>query len=66
LRKETPRQETNKRIINYLRQNPGKRPIDIEGALSRKRLQNQLSPLIKARVLRKEKDGRAMRYYVNE
>jgi len=61
-----PRQETNKRIVAYLRKNTGKRPVEIGRVLSLKKPGGYLTPLVKTKVLRKEKKGNEVRYYVNE
>ena len=61
-----PIQETNERIISYLRRNPGKRPMDIGRIICLTNTPRYLIPLVKAGVLRKEKKGREVRYYVNK
>lgn len=59
-------EETHENIIEYLRQNPGKRPEEIKKALSFSSQSHYLTPLLKSGRLMKIKKGKIVRYYVNE
>ncbi len=61
-----PREETNEMIIRFLRNNNGARGCELRKALKLKFgcTGSYLTPLVKAKILRKVKDGRETRYYV--
>ena len=61
----TPFSKASKKIMSYLKQNPGERPNRILTALSISGIWC-LSTLVKAGRLRRVKQGKIMRYYVNE
>jgi len=62
-----PKEETNRRIIIYLIEKPGSRQKEIFRGLNlSSNPGTYLTPLIKLGILRKEKEGAAVRYFVDE
>ncbi|MEK6935018.1 MAG: hypothetical protein AABW46_04015 [Nanoarchaeota archaeon] len=59
-----PLEETNEKILDFVRKNPGVRPVEIKTILSLP--YHNLSSLVKSGELRKVKEGRVTKYYVNE
>ncbi len=53
-------------IVSFLIKNPGARPREIMKAVSLSASANYLTPLIKAKVLKKDIQGKKAGYYVNE
>lgn len=58
-------EETRGRILAYLIQNPGARPIEIGEYLQIQSIRHHLRGLVESKTIRKEKDKQAVRYYVN-
>jgi len=56
--------ENKNMILSYIESNPGITPSKIEERFGFSRVQNYLTPLVKSRKLRKEKDGRNVKYYL--
>tara|TARA_Y100000034_G_scaffold131521_1_gene192435 strand:- start:533 stop:1828 length:1296 start_codon:yes stop_codon:yes gene_type:complete len=61
-----PREETDRKIMEYLTNNSGCRPKEICENLNLSSLSHYLTPLIKSGVLTKKKEGRKTKYFVNE
>lgn len=51
------------KTLSLIRTHPGIRPSEINRLLNRQQSDGLRSTLIKRRLIRKEKDGSAMRYY---
>ena len=51
------------RMLSLIKKNPGIRPSELNRLLNREHSANLRDALIKRGLVRKEKDGAAMRYY---
>ena len=63
------REETNREIIKYLIDHPGRRPKEISEELSLSNsniIYHSITPLIKSGILTKKKEGRKTKYFVDE
>ncbi|MBI2667606.1 ArsR family transcriptional regulator [Candidatus Woesearchaeota archaeon] len=63
---QKPVEETQEKIIKYLKINPGKRACEIKKDISLKNLHSYLTPLFNLGKVTKTRDGKVVRYYVNE
>ena len=61
--KQESREELLKKMLLIIRKNPGIRASEINRKLNREHTWNLRSTLIKQGLVRKEKDGVAVRYY---
>tara|TARA_Y100000034_G_scaffold87057_1_gene104377 strand:- start:265 stop:1563 length:1299 start_codon:yes stop_codon:yes gene_type:complete len=61
-----PRKETNREIIKYLMDNSGSRPKEITKKLNLSSVSINLTPLVKLGILTKEKEGKTIKYFVDE
>ena len=60
---QQPMEETQQKLIDYIKANPGRRPSEICKHFSLNNFGVYLTPLVRDGLLRKEKQGKAVRYY---